>query len=242
MKQINILSIGNSFSQDAQAYLHDLAKSEGVQIETVNLMIGGCSLETHFRNLKGDKQAYTLEVNGHNCGGFLVSIKEALLARGWDYITLQQVSSLSYKEDSYNPYIQELASCIRELCPKAKLLIHQTWAYESHSENIHTQGFETHEQMYEKIQQCYEKCYLAAHADGMIPSGRAFKTALELGISSIYRDSFHAKLGVGRFILALVWYKYLTGNSIDHVHFTSFDEAVSECEYALAIKAVNRTL
>ena len=37
MKTINILSIGNSFSQDAQRYIHDLARSEGVSIETANL-------------------------------------------------------------------------------------------------------------------------------------------------------------------------------------------------------------
>lgn len=51
-----ILSIGNSFSQDAQRYLHELAKSEGMDLQTVNLYIGGCSLERHFRNLKGDKR------------------------------------------------------------------------------------------------------------------------------------------------------------------------------------------
>lgn len=52
---IHVLSIGNSFSQDAQRYLHDLAESKGVDLETVNLMIGGCSLERHFRNLKACK-------------------------------------------------------------------------------------------------------------------------------------------------------------------------------------------
>lgn len=39
MKPIQILSIGNSFSQDAHRYLHDLARSEGVIIETVNLLL-----------------------------------------------------------------------------------------------------------------------------------------------------------------------------------------------------------
>ncbi len=34
---MKILSIGNSFSQDAQRYLHALAKVEGVDLKTVNL-------------------------------------------------------------------------------------------------------------------------------------------------------------------------------------------------------------
>ena len=91
MSKINILSIGNSFSQDAQRYIHDLARSEGVAIETVNLCIGGCPLETHFRNMIGGKQAYSLEVDGHINLGFFTGIKEALLARNWDYIPLNRL-------------------------------------------------------------------------------------------------------------------------------------------------------
>ena len=44
---VKILSIGNSFSVDAHAYLHALAKKRGFDIKAVNLAIGGCSLETH---------------------------------------------------------------------------------------------------------------------------------------------------------------------------------------------------
>lgn len=62
---INILSIGNSFSQDAQRYIHYLAKSEGEDIQTANLFIGGCPLERHFRNMMGDKKEYDLEINGN---------------------------------------------------------------------------------------------------------------------------------------------------------------------------------
>ena len=41
---MNILSIGNSFSQDAQRYLHDIAKADGVVLSAFNLYIGGCPL------------------------------------------------------------------------------------------------------------------------------------------------------------------------------------------------------
>ena len=49
---IHVLSIGNSFSQDAHRYLHDVARNEGVVLETANLYVGGCPLERHFRNMK----------------------------------------------------------------------------------------------------------------------------------------------------------------------------------------------
>ena len=45
-----ILTIGNSFSQDSTAMLHDLAAAAGVETKVVNLYIGGCSLQQHWEN------------------------------------------------------------------------------------------------------------------------------------------------------------------------------------------------
>lgn len=241
MSIINVLSIGNSFSQDAQRYLHDLASVENVQLETINLCIGGCSLATHFRNMKGNQKAYTLEVNGHSAEGFFVSIKDALLARNWDYITLQQASHFSYQEVTYQPYAKELADYISLYCPKAKILIHQTWGYESNSARCIEHGFKTYDEMFAEIKRCYKKMALEIHADGIIPSGTAFQNAMKNGIGVIHRDTFHATMGVGRFILALVWYKFLTGNSIEQIQFHEFDEDIDENDYRVAIKAVNET-
>ena len=237
---IQVLSIGNSFSQDAHRYLHDLARSEGVDLETVNLYIGGCSLESHFRNIKGNKRVYSLEVNGHSAGGFMVTIKEALLARNWDYITLQQVSGGSCCEESFQPYLKELAVYVKEYCPKAKILIHQTWGYESGSAMLHklNRGYETYEDMFADTKRCYAKAASDIQADGIIPSGQAFSYVLQ-HVERIHRDTFHASLGLGRFVLALVWYRTLTGNDIRNVSFNVFDEEVTEQEYKLAINAAN---
>ena len=236
MKPIYVLSIGNSFSQDAHRYLHDFAKNEGVDIETVNLFIGGCSLERHYRNMIGNKREYTLEINGHRADGFLCSIDEALTAREWDYVTLQQASHQSYNIDSFEPYLQRLAEHVRYMCPKAKLLIHQTWAYETGSERIKAHGFETYDEMFLRVKATYEEAAKKVQADGVIPSGEALQWALEAGISNLYRDTFHASYGVGRFILALVWYRYLTGNSVAQIKFDNFDEALERNEYQIALE------
>lgn len=212
MKVIHVLSIGNSFSQDAHRYLHDFAKSEGVDIETVNLFIGGCSLERHYRNMIGNKREYTLEINGHRADGFLCSIDEALTAREWDYVTLQQASPRSYNIDSFEPYLQRLAEHVRVVCPKAKILLHQTWAYETGSERIRAHGFETYDEMFLHVKATYEEAARMIQADGIIPCGEAFQQALKDGLVDLYRDTFHASYDVGRFLLALVWYRFLTGN------------------------------
>lgn len=238
---INILSIGNSFSQDGQRYIYELAKSEGVDIQTVNLYIGGCSLERHFRNIMGDKREYGLSVNG-NSTGFMTDVKEALLVRDWDYITIQQASHYSYDYETYQPYGSVLCEYIRKYCPKAKILIQQTWGYETGSARIKEHGFETFDEMFAKVKESYAKLAADVNADGIIPCGEVFQTALKMGMESVHRDTFHAKFGVGRFMLALTWYKYITGNSIDNVKFNAFDEEVSENEYKIAINAVNEVL
>lgn len=242
MKTVNVLSIGNSFSEDAQRYLHDLSRSEDTRIESVNLYIGGCSLERHFRNMVGDRREYTLEVNGHRAEGFFVSIKDALTARAWDVVTLQQASHFSYNPDTYFPYINKLAEYVRELCPKAKIMLHQTWGYETGSKRLQDHSFQSYDEMFEQVKLSYQKAAESIHADGIIPSGAAFQYALRHGMESVHRDTFHAKYGVGRFILALVWYGYLTGNDIRNVKYRTFSEPVLEAEYQIAIEAAYHAL
>ena len=65
---MKILSIGNSFSEDAQRYLHRLAKHDGVNMKTVNLYIGGCSLRTHYLNMLDDNPDYEFQFNGEKTG------------------------------------------------------------------------------------------------------------------------------------------------------------------------------
>ena len=52
MGTVRILAIGNSFSEDAAYYVHPMAAAAGIDVKIVNLYIGGCSLETHWRNME----------------------------------------------------------------------------------------------------------------------------------------------------------------------------------------------
>ena len=71
---IKILSIGNSYSTDATRYVYGIARSEGVAMKVVNLFIGGCSLNRHYRNMMGDAAAYDFEINGITATGIKISI------------------------------------------------------------------------------------------------------------------------------------------------------------------------
>ena len=60
---MNILSIGNSFSQDAQKWLHSISVANGNSFETYNLFIGGCSLETHWNCIKNNLSRFELFIH-----------------------------------------------------------------------------------------------------------------------------------------------------------------------------------
>ena len=235
---MNILSIGNSFSQDAQRYLHRIAGADGVKINSFNLFIGGCSLSMHYRNMLSEAKAYTLEMNGISTG-FSVSIKEALLNRDWDIVTVQQVSSKAPRYSTYQPYLDELVKYIRLLAPKAKIAIHQTWAYEPESERLtKSMNYSTHNEMLGDIVNAYQEAAKHIGADYLIPSGEVFGAMFDNGIEKLHRDPIHASLGLGRYALGLIWYKTLTGNDISDNTFCKLDEDVSAEQIAIAKKCV----
>ena len=235
---MNILSIGNSFSQDAQRYLHQIARADGVKLTCVNLYIGGCPLSRHYRNMLSEKSEYCLEVNG-SLPGFCVSLKDALLNRDWDVITIQQVSHNSLSYDTYQPYLDTLIAYVRQLAPKAKIAVHQTWAYEQDSKRLNEElGYSDYKQMLSDVTNAYQTAAQRIGADYLIPAGELFDAMLESGIEKIHRDTFHASLGLGRYALGLIWYRILTGNDVTNNTFADFDEEVSLEQIAIAKKCV----
>ncbi len=238
---MNILAIGNSFSQDATRYLHQIAKSAGVYFQVVNLEIGGCPLEKHFRNIKADAKAYAFEFNGVNTG-FQLSIKEALLNRSWDVITIQQVSTQSPRYETYQPYLNVCTRYIKEHCPKAKIYLQQVWSYENGGPQLTGwTNYKDTEEMFVDTKACYEKALIDCKADGLIPSGEVILELMRKGYK-MHRDGLHVTLGLGRYALSLLWYSYLSGKSIDDVSISDFDEPISDEEIADAKATVNKVL
>lgn len=235
---MEILSIGNSFSADAQRYLHRIAKADGFNLTTFNLFIGGCSLSRHYRNMLSEAADYQLQMNGESTG-FKVSLKEALLNRDWDIITIQQASAKSTDYENYQPFINKLVEYVRLCQPKAKIAIHQTWAYEQNSPRLNnTMGYNDQIEMFNDLEAAYKKAAQEIDADFIIPSGKVFQKLLESGIEKVHRDCFHASYGLGRYTLGLLWYSILSGNDVADNTFCDFDEEISEADIATAKRCV----
>lgn len=236
---MKVLAIGNSFAVDANTYLHQIARAGGVKMDVVTLYIGGCSLEKHYRNMLSEERAYHLYFNGQPTG-FYISLKEALLSRAWDVITMQQASGSSAKPATYEPYASAIAAYVRKCSPKAKLVVHQTWAYEEGSEKLlNVAGYTTGEAMFADIEKAYEQMRSSIDAVGIIPAGKLFQTLFRNGIEKLHRDTFHATKGLGRYALGLLWYRMLTGKSVEDNTFCDFDESVPEEHILLAKNCVD---
>lgn len=217
---IKVLAIGNSFSQDATHYLSQIAQADGVEMKVMNLYIGGCSLERHWKNVQNDSKDYLLEENGYSTERY-VSIKEALDMDEWDYIVTQQASHDSGMIETYEPYLENLCKYLRDEKPKAKLLLQETWAYESDSMHPGFPRYDScQETMYERLKAAY---YEEADKNDLklIPCGDVIQSLRKIdpfiygyGGMSICRDGFHMNVIYGRYLLAATWYKVITGNNI----------------------------
>lgn len=185
---VRVLTIGNSFADDATTYLPDLAKAGGKDLVLFRANLGGCSLERHARHLAAalaDPAATDVEARPYKNNPAVtgladlktVSLLDALKARPWDYVTIQQVSHQSFKPESYEPYAAQLIAAIRQLAPQAEILVHQTWAYrEDHPFFKKDDGF-TPLAMYEQSRAAYH-ALAARYGDlRLLPSGDALHLA-----------------------------------------------------------------
>lgn len=220
MEQIKFLAVGNSFSEDALYYLHEICGAAGISCKAVNLYIGGCSIQQHWENFLSGKSAYEYQLNGKPTGR-MVSIQEALEEEEWDYVLTQQASHDSGLWETYEPWLTDLVNGLRERCPKGEILLQKTWAYEQDS--VHDAFVRYHhsqQEMYEKLSACYQK---AARKLGvrMIPSADVIQAVrreagfrYEQGEQSLCRDGFHMHMIYGRYLLGALFYSFLTGKDI----------------------------
>ena len=235
---LKLLSIGNSFSQDAHRYILEIAKANEIEIEINNLYIGGCSLERHYNNMISGEEAYSLEEGKHH-GIRQISLKEAVSMKKWDVVTLQQASGLSFKYEAYEPYLIPLANFVREHLPEAKLAIHKTWMYEPGCEKLANIGL-TVDEMYEGLDSAYARASKDANAEIFIPAGAVMYKLLKLGYK-VHRDGYHASLGLGRYAIALTWLRVLFGRGVKALA-VELDEVIGERALADIDAVVNEAL
>lgn len=163
-------------------------------------------------------------------------MEQALTASDWDYITIQQVSTLSGDPTSFEPYLGKLIAKFKEYCPNAKIVFQMTWAYR---DGIEKTGYEEYdndqETMYNAIVNTYLQYAEKYDVEFIIPSGETIQSLRALisdGTGSetdtnmfsseiasttsdagdFTRDGYHLSQK-GRVAAAFTWYEIFTGIS-----------------------------
>ena len=178
--KVRLLTIGNSFANNATRYLSEICESKGVELVLGKANLGGSSLKRHAEHLASyladpaspEGRPYRNPGVGQNEKASLV---ELLQSEAWDYVTLQQFSAHSFRPETFEPYAGKLMSAIRTFAPQAEVLVFQTWAYRTDHPFFEAQDFDQ-DRMYEALTRAYDG--LAERHDlKVIPVGGAFQIA-----------------------------------------------------------------
>lgn len=214
-KTLKVLALGNSFSQDATSYIKQIVLADNLDLRVASASIGGCSFERHYNNITNGTKDYSfVYYTPEQTFRFgEVSLEQCLKASDWDIITVQQVSGLSGKYETYYPYAPELISYVKKLCPNAEIRVHMVWAYARYYPGITGNGYVTQDNMYNRVVDSYERFAKEMGGLKILPSGRAMQIARLAGIGdSLHRDGFHCS-EIGRILTGWVWFESLTGIS-----------------------------
>lgn len=177
---LRILLVGNSFSQNATRYLGRMASDGGYTLVLGHAELPACPVERHW-NRAMISERYPDSLAGRPYKGR--SLSRMLESEKWDFITMQQYSMHSSDYGTYMPWADSLYNYMKELCPGAKIVWHQTWAYRNDARIFGQMGTDattgkpvrakTDRQMWEGITSSTEKLTAALPVD-VIPVGEAF--------------------------------------------------------------------
>ena len=247
---LKILTIGNSYSDDAMEYVYNVAKSLGIEnVEVANLRANSCSLATHLSNAQNDTEYYTYRywANGDSkwvdqgswSSNGTYKISTAVTDADWDYIVFQQVSTSSTNASTYDD-LNALIAIVEELNPTARYAWHMTWGDKT----------VTDLSMYNNIVSAVQSKIVGNEKiDVILPVGTTIQNlrTTDLSLDDIMRNK-HLGYGIGRYAAALTFVKALTGMSIDDIKYipTADTEghtfAYNNVQRQTVIKAVNSAI
>ena len=219
-KVIKVLTIGNSFAQDAvEQYLYELAKAQGDSLVIGNAYIPGCSIDKHYDNLSKDKKAYEYRkvTKGNRLNRKKQSLKNIIRDEQWDYISFQQASQLSGIASSF-VNLGALKRLVMGYTTNLHVtyIWHMTWSY---AEDFSDERFAPYDynqrQMYSDIVSAMLNVLPGVGIKRIVPSGIAIQLGRYRLGNTMNRDGYHLSYTIGRFIAACTWCEFLTGKSVD---------------------------
>lgn len=252
--KLKVLMIGNSFADDTINYAYEIATSLGIPAENIlvaDIYIGGCVIETHWKNAQSNAPAYRfgLEREGWFDGSSYTNwtMEQAIKYADWDFITFQQGSSASGDPNSFGN-LQNLMDYVYDIAtdeennpnanPNVKFVWHQTWAYQQGTTAAHFSKYNFDQMtMYNAIVSCMKNIVLNENFVAIIPNGTAIQNARSSEIGDNFKrdDHNHLTYGAGRYIASMNLVSVLTGRDMSTLTWTPADSGFN---YPLSEKEI----
>lgn len=237
---LKILAVGNSFSVDSMQYVCEIAKEMGVEkVELGNLYIGSCTLEMHLDRSQSEFNPYTYYTRNESKAWSKknYSYKKAVEENNWDFITFQQGSALSGKEDTYS-YLIDLIELTKPMCTNqnVKFAWHMTWAYQGNSTHESFPDYSSNQMvMYNAIVNAVQT-NIVNNSDifAIIPNGTAIQNARTSYLGdTLTRDGYHLSHNQGRYIAGVTTLATLIGMDYDRLDFS---KVIEDEKFASVVK------
>lgn len=246
---LKLLMIGNSFSEDTVMWMPEIAKSLGFTDYMIGtLVIGGCTLNTHYLNSQSNAAKYEFLYASSNSSGWKresnVTMKYGLQFTDWTFVSLQQQSGNSGNVATYNSDLEGLVSYVKATAlnrGNVKLVWNMTWAYPEGSNWFGGLYGNDQMTMYNSITSAVQSKIVTNNNFCLIsPAG----TSVQNGRTSSYleknyvgdneatlnawnRDGAHLTVYEGRFTSALTMFCTVTGYMPNEITYnpTNVDDA-----------------
>ena len=221
-KEIKILGLGNSYSNDTFWMLKDIAESAGYKVTVGISHLSGGSLSQVYDAINGNGTVTTY--NKFTAGGLNArtnfNARDIITDEDWDYIIMQQASTTAKDYSTYQPALGNLVSYLKANATNSsvKLGMNMPWVRPISNSSIGTP--EKQLEVNADIVNACQQAMFDESLDIFIPTG----TAVMNGRSNEYlaqvsdeltRDGSHLDEGIGRYLAALTAFNAIFGEVAD---------------------------
>lgn len=133
---LNVLTIGNSFTDSLAVFWQDVVESAGCSLHFERANHGGCELHRHWDYITNEEKdgVYRMYQN------YTAKMREILAREQWDIVTIQQASHFSWRAETQQPFAGYICDYVKKHAPQAEVVIQQTWAYRADDPRIRPGG------------------------------------------------------------------------------------------------------
>ncbi|MBQ7624423.1 MAG: DUF4886 domain-containing protein [Clostridia bacterium] len=211
---MKILSIGNSFSENMQTYVHQMAEAAGENVTVVNAYYGGCTMRRHTVFYDKKIPIYRRYMNG-KCEEEGVTLQSIISSDKFDFVTFQPGTGGWEEQGEVTPnapYFGRLIGIAKEYQPQATLVYNHYWAdSDTSTRNVFRLVFGSDREKMRALWQKYaDQAKNEYGIEYINPCGLAVDIAYKEMGDRLYLDGYHMSW-VGNYLLGCEWLEYFTG-------------------------------